>query len=108
MVKKTFEELLLEAIDDALASLGSSVRQSVYFHLGTKFGVSRSTIPDQLDDFERSLERIFGLGSRFLEILILKKLYERIRQPLEWDERKELAFVGYVAAARQSYVRKRK
>ena len=81
MTGKSFEEILLEAVDEALASLGDSAKQSIYYHL----------------------EKIFGIGARFLEILIMKKLYDRIGKPLEWNERKEFVFVNYVEAARQSF-----
>jgi hypothetical protein len=106
LAKKTFEKLLLEAIDDALAALGNSARQSIYFHLETKFGVARDNIPYNIEDFEDGLEKIFGVGSRFLEILIMKKLYEKVGQPLEWDEDKELLFADYVTAAKKSFSKK--
>jgi hypothetical protein len=103
MTKKTFDELLLEAVDEALASLGESAKQSIYFHLQEKFKVSRSQIPKRIKDFADGLEKIFGVGARFLEILIMKKLYERIGRPLKWDESKEFIFVNYVEAARQCF-----
>jgi len=107
MTKKTFDELLLEAIDEALASLGESAKQSIYFHLQEKFKVSKSQIPKRIKDFADGLEKIFGVGAQFLEILIMKKLYERIGRPLEWDESKEFIFVNYVEVARQCFQRKR-
>ncbi len=106
MRKKAFERLLIEAIDDAFSSLGNSVRQSIYFHLETKFKIPKSEIPTHVQDFEAGLEKIFGSGSKFLEILIMKKLYEKTGKPLEWDESKKLVFVDYVKAARQSFSKK--
>jgi len=106
LAKKAFDRLLLEAIDDAFSSLGDSAKQSIYFHLETKFKVAKTDIPDQLEGFEEGLEKIFGIGSRFLEILIMKKLYEKIGQPLEWNEGKELVFIDYVKAAQQSFSKK--
>jgi hypothetical protein len=100
--QKTFEEILLEATDDALAALGDSARQSIYFHLERKFKIARSQIPYRLEDFEEGLERIFGEGSQFLEVLIMKKLYERIGSPLKLDDKKELVFLDYVNAAKKS------
>jgi hypothetical protein len=102
---KAFDELLLEAIDEALASLGDSVRQAIYFHLENKFKIAKKEIPYHLEDFAGGLEKIFGLGARFLEILIMKNLYGKIGQPLEWNESRELSFVEYVTAARQSFLR---
>jgi hypothetical protein len=77
--------------------------QSIYFHLETKFRINKKGIPSHLESFENGLEKIFGAGSHFLEILIMKKLHEKIGQPLQWDENKELVFVEYVEAVRRNY-----
>ena len=108
MSRKAFEKLLLEAIDDALALLGDSAKQAIYFHLKNEFEIAKNEIPCRLEDFADGLEKIFGLGARFIEILIMKQLHERIGHPLEWDESKELVFVEYVAATRRSFLRGRK
>jgi hypothetical protein len=98
-----FDRILTEAIDNAFSSLGNSAKQAIYFHLKDKFKITRNDIPNRLKDFDEGLEKIFGRGARFLEILIMKNLHERIGEPLEWDESKELAFVDYVNAAKHSY-----
>jgi hypothetical protein len=103
---RAFDKLLLEAVDEALASLGDSARQAIYFHLENKFKVSKDEIPSHVDVFADGLEKIFGAGAKFLEIIIMKKLYERIGKPLEWDSSKELEFVDYVEAARRSFTKK--
>ncbi len=103
MAKKTFDEILLDAVDEALSSLGESAKESIYFHLKEKFKISREEIPKRIKDFAEGLEKIFGLGARFLEIMIMKRLYAHIGQPLEWDEDKEFIFVNYVEAARRSF-----
>ncbi|MGC9345250.1 MAG: hypothetical protein ACP5ER_00450 [Candidatus Bathyarchaeales archaeon] len=108
MSRKAFEKLLLEAVDDALGSLGESAKQAIYFHLEDKFKIARNEIPRRVEDFADGLEKIFGLGSRFLEIIIMRKLYEKIGQPLEWNKNKELVFVEYIAAARRSFLKGRK
>jgi hypothetical protein len=105
--KKAFEKLLSEAIDEALASLGESSRQSIYFHLENKFKIAKKDIPYHLKDFTDGLEKIFGLGAQFIEILIMKNLYEKIGKPLKWKENKEFSFIEYVDAAKSS-LQKRK
>lgn len=107
MARKSFEKLLLEAVDEALASLGDSAKQSIYFHIERKFEIRKSEIPYRVEEFTEGLEKIFGLGARFIEILVMKRLYERIGQPLEWDEDKELVFAEYVVAARRSFQKKK-
>jgi hypothetical protein len=108
LTKKAFEKLFVEAVDEALASLGDSAKQAIYFHLENKFEIRRNQIPERVEDFADGLEKIFGVGAQFLEILIMKKLHERVGQPLEWDKSKELIFTEYVAAARHSFVKERK
>jgi len=107
LTAKSFEEILLDAVDEALASLGESAKQSIYYHLEEKFRLPREEIPKRIGDFAEGLEKIFGIGARFLEILIMKRLYDRIGKPLEWDESKEFLFVNYVEAARQSFKKAR-
>lgn len=108
MAKKAFEKLLLETIDDALSSLGDSAKQSIYFHIENNSKIAKNDIPYHIEDFADGLEKIFGLGAKFLEILIMKKLYEKVGQPLDWNESKELGFVEYVTAAKQSFLKKKK
>ena len=103
MGRKTFDKLFLEAVDEVLASLGDSAKQAIYFHLERKFKIRKSEIPHCVEEFAEGLEKIFGLGAQFIEILVMKRLHERIGQPLEWDEDKELVFAEYVAAAKRSF-----
>lgn len=108
MAKKSFEELFLEAVDEALASLGDSVKQAIYFHLEKEFQIAKKEIPHHLNEFANGLEKIFGLGARFIEILIMKNLYQKIGKSLVWDESKELIFIEYVTAAKRSLTRRGK
>ncbi len=102
-MEKAFDNILLRAVDDALTSLGDSAKQSIYFHLEDKFNIKKKNIPNRLEDFEAGLERIFGMGARFLEIMIMKNLYSEIEEPLEWQEGREVVFIDYVEAARLSF-----
>jgi len=106
--RKAFENLLIEAVDEGLASLGESAKQAIYFHLEDKFKIVKKDIPYRLEDFTDGLEKIFGLGAHFIEILIMKSLFEKIGQPLEWNQSKELVFVEYVAAAKRSFLKRQK
>lgn len=111
MVDRGFQKIFLEAVDSAFSSLGDSAKQAIYFHLETKFKVRKDEIPRRLDDFEGGLERIFGVGSKFLEILIMKRLYETLEpkgKSLRWDEGKEFKFVEYVKTAEQVFAKRKK
>jgi len=102
---KNFDELLLEAIDDALSSLGESVKQSIYFHIQNKF-VARDDIPTHIHDFQGGLEKIFGAGAQFLEILIMKNLHAKIGITVTIETDNPLEFIDYVNAAKQNFSKK--
>jgi len=111
LADKRFQKLFLDAIDGAFSSLGDSARQSIYFHLETKFKVPKEQIPRRVEDFESGLENIFGVGTKFLEILIMKKLYEGLEpkgKTLRWDEGKEFKFSEYVKTAEDTFYKRKK
>ncbi len=116
MTEKTrhssFEQILLQAIDEALASLGENVKTSIYFHLEEDFKVKREDIPQKIAAFSDALERIFGLGARHLEILFIKKLHAKIGVTCKWPEHEwplskwivpEMTFQEYVRLMRQNF-----
>jgi hypothetical protein len=98
-----FNKLLLSAIDEALNSLGKSVRQSVYFHIENKFSINRNEIPGNLQEFQEGLETIFGTGARFIEVLIMKNLHSEIGRPLAMEKSEQFEFIEYVNESKQSY-----
>ncbi len=100
-----FEQLLLESIDDAFLSMGEPVKKSIYYNIEQHFKVSRKDIPQNLPQFQEGLERIFGVGARFLEILIMKNLHAKTGCPLKIGQGKQLEFVKYVEAARRSFTK---
>jgi len=95
--------LLLEAVDEGLASLGDSAKHAVYFHLDKKFNIKKEEIPCKVEAFAEALEKIFGPGANLLEILIMKRLYERIGRSFKLHTSQNLQFTEYVAAAKQSF-----
>ncbi|MFA5365988.1 MAG: hypothetical protein WC325_12465 [Candidatus Bathyarchaeia archaeon] len=100
-----FDELLLTSIDDAFLSMGEPVKKSIYYNIEQRFQVSRKEIPKNLPRFQEGLERIFGVGARFLEILIMKNLYAKTGCPLKIGQTKQLEFIKYVEAARRSFTK---
>jgi hypothetical protein len=98
--EKKFNEILLESIDEALLTLGENAKTSIYFHLATKFAISKQNIPNRIDDFSEALEQIFGLATPQLEILIMKYLNEKIDCSYYWVGPKwlipDLTFTKYV------------
>jgi len=105
---RSFEKLLLEAVDEGLSSLGDSATHAVYFHLEKTFKISKRDIPYKIEEFADAIEKIFGAGAKFLEVLIMKRLYEKVGGVVEYPEHKDLVFIEYVAAVKQSFLKKKK
>ena len=99
---RSFEKLLLEAVDEALSSLGDSSKQAIYFHLEKTFEINKQDIPYKIEEFANAIEKIFGLGAKFLEIQIMKRLYEKVGPVFKYFPERDLVFTEYVAAARLS------
>jgi hypothetical protein len=101
-----FDQILLVSIDEAFFSLGETVKTSIYFHLEHKFQLEKKDIPCRVRDFSNALERIFGLGSRHLETIIMKNLNAKIGRFCRLDDEifsaSGLTFEDYVALMRQS------
>ena len=102
---KKFDFILLEAIDEALSALGESVKKSVYFHLEISYNIQRHEIPTKVADFSDAIDKIFGLGARYLEILIMKKFYPKIQVTCNWTGPEfiipDLAFKEYIELMRK-------
>lgn len=101
-----FDKILLGAIDEALIALGESSRQSIFFHIENEFKLNKNQIPLNLPRFQEGLEKIFGVGARFIEILIMKNLYSKIGRPMKMETSEQLEFINYVNAAKNSYLKK--
>ena len=103
-LRNKFSKILLESIDEAFLKLGENTKLSIYFHLKTKFAISRQDIPDRISDFSDALEQIFGLGAPQIEVLIMKCLNERVKSTYKWVGPKwlvpDLTFIKYVKLTR--------
>lgn len=102
---REFDKLLVRAIDEALNSLGESVKQFIYFYIENKFKLSRDEISENLFEFQGGLERIFGAGAQYIEILIMKNLHAKIGRNLK-IENKQFEFIDYIGAAKDGFMKK--
>lgn len=108
MRNRSFEKLLLEAVDQGLSSLGDSSKQVIYFHLENTFKINRRDIPYKIEEFAEAIEKIFGLGAKFIEISIMKCLYEKVGSVFEYNpEQKDLVFTEYVTSVKQSFLKEK-
>ena len=93
--RKTFEELLIEAIDEHLLCLCESCRKAIYSHLNQQYGIKREEIPYKINEFAKALEEIFGSGAALVEIGIMKTLYKKSGVINYLIGREEFSFVDY-------------
>jgi hypothetical protein len=109
---KNFDQILLDAIDEALSSLGENVKMTVYFQIEDLFRIKKQEIPIRLSDFSNALEQLFGLGARYLEILFMKNIHAKIKVTCKWHEYEwplskwivpEMTFQEYVRLMRQKF-----
>jgi hypothetical protein len=95
-----FNKILLEAIDEALLTLGELAKSSLYLHLQNDFALPKNQIPFRIVDFVDALERIFGQAALQLQILIMKCLNEKVQGFYKWSGPSwlvpDLTFTKYV------------
>lgn len=60
----SFDELLLEVIDEAFSTMGNSVREALYFCLEKEFKISRTSIPEKLERTSQGLLKNFRHGHK--------------------------------------------
>jgi hypothetical protein len=94
-----FERLLLEAIDESLASLGDFAKYVIYFCLERRFQMKKREIPSKVDEFADAIEKILGEGAKLLEIQIMRLLHEKVQGSFKYYPMKgELVFTEYIQA----------
>jgi hypothetical protein len=103
-----FKTIVTESIDEALSNLGEKAKTAIYSCLQEKFLLSKSDIPNRLDDFSDALEKVFSVTTaRYLEILIMAKLHEKVKCVYKYDGPSwlvpDLSFKKYVVLLKLAY-----
>ncbi len=105
--RNDFERLLQEAVDEGLSALGESGKQAIYYHLERILGIRREEISRNVEAFAEAIEKIFGQGANYLEILIMKRLYEKTGLSLKGKRLENLGFTEYIAVSKKRFLEKR-
>ena len=104
-----FDQLLVEAIDEVLGSLGEPVKNHVYFHLENDFSITKNELPQKIEEFSNFLLRIFGTDAYHLEIRFMKTFYVKISADQHFKHKSiafkeiDLTFLAYVNAMRDCF-----
>ena len=101
ITKKSFEELFLEAVDEAFSFLGNSCKKAIYSRLEGVFKINRRDIPYKIDRFIEAIDTIFGDGAKFLEILIMRSIYKRVRPLVSYPGTEDFSFCKYITSIRE-------
>lgn len=101
-----FYDVFLEAIDKSFLSLGEPVKKSIYLYLENS-GIMKSEIPFRINDFQNALEKLFGVGTRHIEILIIKNLHAKIKIKYKNDLPSwfvpDITFQEYIRQVKMTY-----
>jgi hypothetical protein len=100
VLRKSFSEVFLEAVDEALASLGDSCKEAIYYHLENSFKIARKDIPSKIEEFANAIESIFGFGAKIIQIQIMKNLYAKTGEFKYYPKDENLSFTNYAAAVK--------
>ncbi len=76
MSKHISDEIILETIERGFDALGESPKQAIWFCLEEKFGFNPKKVPKNIAAFQEALQKIFGLGYDFLDVLFRQYLHE--------------------------------
>jgi hypothetical protein len=98
---------MLEAIDKSFLSLGEPVKTAIYLYLENSMGIKKTEIPFRIVDFQNALEKLFGIGTRQLEILVIKNLHEKIKIKYKRDMPSwvipDVTFQEYIRLVKMAY-----
>ena len=96
---RSYQELVLDAVDETFSTLGRTAKQVIYFNLEKNFKICKQEIPYKTEEFVKSIEEIIGPGAKLLEIEIIEKLHKKIGQGFKYHpKQKDLAFTEYLKA----------
>lgn len=104
-MQRDFDDILRQAINETLFSLGGQVENAIYENL-EKINIQRSEIPYKIEAFARCLIETLGQDARTVEIDVVKRLFENIAIPLQSEELGELSLIDYVRRARMKIYEK--
>ena len=94
--KTEFNQILLQAIDEAFSTLSNGNNQAIYNHLESAFKIKKQEIPNKLTEFTDAIEQTFGLAAGLIEISIMAKLHEKVQGHAYYLKNDELFFDDYL------------
>lgn len=78
MPGENFEEILNDAVDDAMSQLGETVKRTLSFYLSQSFNIKTEEIRQKTKEFDSAVNTLLGSGAPHLEAAILRNLSAKI------------------------------
>jgi hypothetical protein len=103
MERKTFDEILMESVDEILNTLGGSAKCIIYLYLSKELGISKEQIPNRISEFVETLRSIFGVGSRCIELQLMKEIEAKTKISFPFRIQAS-SLQDYVIFVRQEYM----
>ena len=94
------DSAILEAFDESLSSFGESVKTAVYRQFEKDYNLGEQDIPNNIEKFAATVERLFGIGAGLVETRILVTLHARTPGFTLFAEGENLVFEDYVQSVR--------
>jgi hypothetical protein len=98
--EEEFKAVIIESVDESLASFSNLDKQAIYLHLEKTFNIKKEEIPSKMDKFADAVEQMFGIGAKLVEMRIIKALHKRIPAFVFFPMKREIGFKEYVASLR--------
>ncbi|MEJ2242054.1 MAG: hypothetical protein P8Y18_07930 [Candidatus Bathyarchaeota archaeon] len=95
----SFEEILLDAIDEEFSSLSETCQKIIYYYLKNEHNIDRQEIPSKIEEFSEAIESMFKDGAKILQIRIMENLFRKmgyINKSLY--DKESLDFIEYIEA----------
>ena len=74
MTNHVSNAVVLQIIENGISSLGETPEKATWSCLEKDFNLSRQKVPENLEEFQQTLRKLFGPGSNFLDALFRKSL----------------------------------
>ena len=107
-LSKVFDAFLLDSVDEVFFNLSEGAKVSIYFYIENKCKIRRCDIPQKIAEFSVALEQIFGLGTRFIEIMLMKNLHDKIGIVCDVESMKlinnEFSFQTYAWLMKRNFI----
>ena len=88
--------ILVEAVDEGLSNICGLAGSAIFYFIENHGAIKSKLEIENLDDLSKSLETIFGFGSKIIKKNILEILYLKLQLPEKYEVPSEFEFVKEV------------